>query len=118
MCGPSGQQLTKNLGVDNVLDYTQNWQAGAKNIDVVLDCVGQIKKKDCLDFLNKNGKFLTVGGMDVAKETVGQLQLLAQLFDAEKLNSTIDKTFEFDEMQAAHTYVDSGRKKGNVVVRI
>jgi NADPH:quinone reductase-like Zn-dependent oxidoreductase len=46
------------------------------------------------------------------------LALLSQLFDAGKLQAVIDKTFDFKDMQAAHAYVDSGRKKGNVVVRV
>lgn len=117
VCGPSGQKLAKSLGADEVLDYTQNWQNKVKNIDLIFDCVGKIKKKDCKNFLNKNGNFFTVGGMEVAKETKAQLELLAQLLEAGKLNPVIDKTFDFNDMQAAHAYVDSGRKKGNVVIR-
>lgn len=118
VCGPSSMDLAKSLGADEVLDYTQNWQNSAKNMDLVFDCVGKIKKKDCKLVLNKNGKFLTVGGLEVAKETTAQLNLLSTLYDANKLNAVVDKTFDFSDMQAAHAYVDSGRKKGNVVVRV
>jgi NADPH:quinone reductase-like Zn-dependent oxidoreductase len=56
--------------------------------------------------------------LDTARESKEQLALLAQLFDAGKLQPVIDKTFDFKDMQAAHAYVDSGRKKGNVVVQL
>lgn len=118
VCGPSGMDLAKSLGADEVLDYTQNWQNNAKNMDLVFDCVGKIKKKDCKEILNQRGKFLTVDSLDTARESKEQLALLAQLFDAGKLQPVIDKTFDFKDMQAAHAYVDSGRKKGNVVVRV
>jgi len=46
------------------------------------------------------------------------LNLLSELFEANKLNAVVDKTFDFSDMRAAHAYVDSGRKKGNVVVSV
>lgn len=118
VCGPSGIDLAKSLGADEVLDYTQNWQNNTKNMDLVFDCVGKIKKQDCKEILNQRGKFLTVDSLDTARESKEQLALLSQLFDAGKLQPVIDKTFDFNDMQAAHAYVDSGRKKGNVVVRV
>lgn len=118
VCGTSGMELTQSLGADVVLDYNKNWQSQAKNMDLVFDCVGKINKRDCSELLNQKGAFLTVGGLEVAKETKEQLEILSELFDAGKLQPVIDKTFDFKDMQAAHAYVDSGRKKGNVVVQV
>ena len=40
------------------------------------------------------------------------------MFDEGKLVATIDKTFDLNDIVEANRYVDSGRKKGSVVIRI
>ena len=47
-----------------------------------------------------------------------QLQLLKELFEKGALKAVIDKTFQMDEIIEAHRYVDTLRKKGNVVLKI
>ena len=46
------------------------------------------------------------------------MDFLKQLFDNKELNANIDKTYLLSEIIEAHRYVDTGRKKGNVVVRM
>ncbi|MCZ8286009.1 MAG: zinc-binding dehydrogenase [Bacteroidia bacterium] len=40
------------------------------------------------------------------------------LFDTGRYQAAIDKVFSLDDIVEAHRYVDSGRKKGNVVLKI
>jgi len=59
-----------------------------------------------------------VGGWEVATETIAQLQLLKDLFEQDAYHAVIDKVYNMEDVVAAHQYVDSGRKKGNVVLLI
>ncbi len=89
-----------------------------ESYDIIFNAVGKIKKKDWSPFLSKNGIFVSVGSLDYAAGTNEQLLFLKQLFDSNKLQAVIDRTYNFNEMVEAHRYVDTGRKKGNVVVRV
>ena len=46
------------------------------------------------------------------------LLYLKDLIEAEKLRIVIDRTFALDDIVEAHRLVDSGRKRGNVVVEV
>jgi NADPH:quinone reductase-like Zn-dependent oxidoreductase len=119
VCSAANHNLVKTLGALTVLDYQDaNWMNETKKYDLVFDAVGKISYKTARKMLKKKGKFLTVGGLDVAAETVEQLNLLAQLFESGLLDAVVDRVYPFDAMVEAHRYVDTGRKKGNVVVRL
>ena len=51
-----------------------------------------------------------------AAERLDDLQLLAQLASSGELKPAIDREYPMDQIVEAHRHVDSGRKKGNVVV--
>jgi NADPH:quinone reductase-like Zn-dependent oxidoreductase len=102
-----------------MLDYNnKDWMHHAEKYDLIFDAVGKISYKTCRNMLKPKGKFLTVGGLDVASETVQQLELLSKLFENGQLDPVLDKIYNFDAMKEAHRYVDTGRKKGNVVVQL
>nr|WP_276559900.1 zinc-binding dehydrogenase [Roseivirga pacifica] len=44
--------------------------------------------------------------------------ILKKLFEARELHANIGRTYTLEEIVEAHTYVNSERKKGNVVVKI
>lgn len=66
---------------------------------------------------DKNGSYVSVNA-GYASETIQQLELLKELFENGKYTAVIDKTIPMDKTAEAHRYVDTGRKKGNVVLRI
>ena len=84
--------------------------------DIVFDAVGKTKKKDAIGILKPKGKYLTVGGMDVARETVKQVEFLRKLFENGEIRANIDRVYPLEDVVEAHRYVDSERKKGNVVL--
>lgn len=119
VCSKNGEGLVKNLGIDNVIIYEEeNFTQNKNKYDIIFDAVGKTSKKKCINSLSKNGIFVTVGGLDVASETKEQLVLLKNLFEKNKLNAVIDKVYTLDDIVEAHRYVDTKRKKGNVVITV
>jgi NADPH:quinone reductase-like Zn-dependent oxidoreductase len=53
-----------------------------------------------------------------ASEDVDDLRLLAELTSADKFKPVIDRRYPFDQIVEAHRYVDTGRKRGSVVVTL
>lgn len=119
VCSERGVDLAKCLGSDEIVLYTQqDFRKLDTKFDIVFDAVGKTKKKDASKILKSNGKYLTVGGMDVAKERKEQVEFLGDLFDRGEIRANIDKVYPLQEIVEAHRYVDSERKKGNVVLKI
>lgn len=119
VCSEKGVELAKSLGSDEVVLYTQqDFRKLEEKFDIVFDAVGKTKKKDSYQILKPGGKYITVGGLDVAKELTSQVEFLKELFEKGSLHANIDKTYPLDHIAEAHRYVDSERKKGNIVLKI
>lgn len=117
--GTDGMKLSKLLGASKVYDYKSTNLGDIKgSFDVIFDAVGKISKDKVAHLLKEDGAYVSVDSLDVAKESAADLEQLAKMFDAGKLVATIDKTFDLDDIVEANRYVDSGRKKGSVVIRI
>ena len=67
--------------------------------------------------LTPNGKYVSVNGM-MAKVSKEDMLLLKMLTEEEKLKPVIDKTYPLEEISEAHTYVETGHKKGNVSITL
>lgn len=119
VCSTESKALMMSLGIENVIFYDkEDFTKKEEKYDVIFDAVGKITKKGCKHLLNTEGVFLTVGGLDYAKEKKEQLEFLRDLFEEGKYKATIDRVYSLDDIAEAHRYVDTGRKKGNVVVKI
>ncbi len=119
VCGPDGVELTKELGATTIYNYKETPIEKIEGaFDVVFDAVGKISRDAARHLIAKEGTYVTVAGFDVAEEGSQGLAELAEMYDSGNLVAIIDKTFDLDEIIEANRHVDSGRKKGSVVIRI
>lgn len=118
VCSSAGQRLVNELGVKNIILYDkEDFTRQTEKFDVIFDAVGKSNRKQCGKILNRNGIYKSVNSTN-ATETIQQLQLLKELFEKGLFKAVIDKFFDFNEIIEAHKYVDTGRKKGNVILKI
>jgi len=118
VCGSKGKELGQALGADNIILYDQeDFTKVSDKFDIILDAVGKINKKQCKTLLKPNGKLFTVEGTDISSERTEYLEFLRQLFENKNYNAIIDKVYPMEQVVEAHRYVDTGRKKGNVVLK-
>ncbi len=119
VCGENGVELLKSLGADHIVVYTkEDFTQNGETYDIIFDAVGKKPKNTCVGSLAGDGKYVTVGGLEVSSERKEQLMFLAELFDKGEYKAVIDKTYPLEDIVAAHRYVDQGKKQGNVVVTI
>jgi len=115
----SGAALCSQLGADQLIAYDhEDFTKSNQKYDIILDAVGKYTQKQCRQLLTKHGIYKTVGGMEYASEKPEQLALLTKIYQEGLLTAVIDKHYSLDQIEVAHRYVDTGRKKGNVVINI
>lgn len=139
VCSTANMAWVRALGASQVIDYTQeDFTQNGQTYHVIMDTVGTVPFSRCQASLRDGGRLLLVlaGLADMlhapwASLTSGKrviagpvsvraedLPLLAELATTGAFKAVIDRRYRFEQMVEAHRYVDSGRKKGNVVVML
>lgn len=133
-------ELARSLGASRVVDYTrEDFAAGPDaQYDVIVECVGNASFERVAHLLKPGGALLLVIANLRAMLTAGRnarrsglivdqrggdqgadlMRRVAALAEAGELRPVIDRTYPLDDIVEAHRYVDTGRKRGNVVVRV
>ncbi|WP_353813578.1 NAD(P)-dependent alcohol dehydrogenase [Agromyces sp. SYSU T00266] len=136
-------ELVRSLGAAQVVDYTREDFAAAApgdapRYDVIVECVGNAPFGRVAHLIRPGGALLLViadlagmigaalrprrrgilvnqAGGPMGAEGMARLTALAESGD---LRAVIDCTYDLDDIAEAHRYVDTGRKRGSVVVRM
>ena len=117
VCSTPNLKMVRSVGADHVIDYTrEDFTQSGDAYDYIFDAVGKTSKSHCKNMLKKDGVFLDTNGLGKIK--VADLLFLKDLIEKGKLNTVIDRSYPFEQIVEAHRYVDSGRKRGNVVISI
>jgi NADPH:quinone reductase-like Zn-dependent oxidoreductase len=117
VCSTANIELVISLGADRIIDYAkENVTQNGQIYDVVFDAVGKFSSSEGKSLLKENGIFLTV--QSTTSEEIENLITLKVLVEAGKLKAVIDRHYPLDQVADAHRYVETGRKKGNVVITV
>ncbi len=138
VCSGANRELVTSLGAERVIDYTaEDFTVGADRYDVIVDCVGNAPFDRVQHLLTSAGALLLVitdlpglllaplrrrrtGHLvtaDVGTPTAEDLAFLVDLAEAGAYRAVRDRTYALADIAEAHRYVDTGRKRGNVVLR-
>jgi NADPH:quinone reductase-like Zn-dependent oxidoreductase len=138
VCSAGNAELVTSLGADRVVDYrTEDFTAGPERYDVVFDAVGKSSFRLARRALAPTGVYLSTtglwnivlavvtrlrpgpkvrAGMSVRKHEA--LAYLRELLERDGLRIVVDREYTLEEIVEAHRYVETGHKRGNVVVTV
>jgi len=77
--------------------------------------IGKIRKTKAKGLLRKNGGYISTHSSPV-KEKQEYLDLISDLASKGEIRPVIDRRYTLAKIRDAHVYLESGRKRGNVVV--
>jgi len=130
--------MLRSIGADQVIDYTQEDFTERREIyDVIFDVVGKISFSRSNKSLKQDGTYLLANPvsqmfrglwtslrsdkkviMQTASGTIGDLIFLRGLIEEGKIRTVIDRSYPLEQTAEAHKYVETGQKKGNVVITV
>jgi NADPH:quinone reductase-like Zn-dependent oxidoreductase len=131
--------MLRSIGADQVIDYTQkDFTKSGETYDFILDVVGKSPFSGSTRSLKQTGRYLTANpgpsqmirgrwtSMTSSKKVIfgaaypktEDLVFLKELIEAGKLKAVIDRRYPLEQTAEAHRYVETGHKKGNVVVTV
>jgi NADPH:quinone reductase-like Zn-dependent oxidoreductase len=116
VCSTANLELVSSLGADSVVDYTQgDFPQGGETYDAILDAVGKLSSAQVRKALDRAGTYLNINRIS-GKLKSDDLTFLKGIIEQGKMRSVIDRCYRLEEIVEAHSYVDQGHKKGNVVL--
>ncbi len=144
VCSTRNVELVASLGAQNVIDYTKtDFLQMAETYDVIFDTISNTSYGKCKHLLREGGLYMSpvlnfpllvdmlytrffsskkakfdAAGLLKPQQLRGYLENISQLIIDGKLRVIIDKQYTLPEAVAAHRYVDTGRKRGNVVLTV
>lgn len=137
-------ELVESLGADEVIDYTaQDFTKLPREYDVIFDAVGKSSYARCRKLLKTGGIYLTTvpslpillqalwtplagktragivfTGLRKPPAMAKDVEFIAGLAAAGRYVPVIDKSYPLAEAAFAHAHVETGHKKGSVVISL
>ena len=139
VCSTANLGLVTSIGADKVIDYTkEDFVKNGKTYDIIFDAAGTTSFSHCKGSLNENGRLLMVlAGLPAmaqipwaaltsnkkvfagpAAESVQDFFVIKELAEAGAFKPVIDRYYPLEQIVEAHAYVDTGHKKGSVVITV
>ena len=139
VCSAANVDWVRALGAAHVIDYSkEDFTQNSETYDVIVDTVGTAPFSRSKHSLTEAGRLLLVlGGLPdmllipwvsltsrkkiiagPAAERAEDLRFLAGLAEAGKFTPVIGRRYPFEQIAEAHRYVDTGHKRGNVVITL
>ena len=139
VCSTANMELVRSLGASHVIDYTkEHFTQNGETYDVIVDTAGTAPFSRSKASLKESGRLLMIlaglpdmlripwVSMTSSKKVIAgpaagraeDLRFLAGLAEAGKFKPVIDRRYPFEQIAEAHRCVDTGRKKGNVVITL
>ena len=136
VCGTPRVEYVKALGADQVIDSTKtDFTKNGARYDLIFDILrkssfarvqnsltpkgiyllASFKTKQLLQMLQTRNKFPKVI-CALSNETPQDLRVLRELAEAGKLRAIIDRSFPLAQAADAHRYVETGEKRGSVII--
>ena len=142
VCSTANVDLVKSLGADYVIDYSiEDFTKTEKHYNIIFDAVGKSSFSRSVRSLTDNGVYLTtvptfsnllpilwtklIGkkkasfaatGLNATSKKIKDLVFMNELIEQGRFNPVIDRYYPLEKIREAHSYVEKGHKKGNVVI--
>jgi NADPH:quinone reductase-like Zn-dependent oxidoreductase len=131
--------MLRSIGADHVIDFTkEDFTKNGRTYDVILDTIDKSPFSGSLRSLNENGAYLNANpsvfdrirwrwsSKNSTKKVIpwtadysaANLLALKELIEAGKIKPVIDRVYPLEQIVEAHRYVETGQKKGNVVISL
>jgi NADPH:quinone reductase-like Zn-dependent oxidoreductase len=130
--------MLRSLGADHVVDYTQeDFTQNGEVYDVIFDVIGKVSFSSSKRSIKQDGTYLLANPagqmvrglwirmtsgkkviMQTSTGTIEQLIYLRELIETGKITTVIDRSYPLEQIAEAHRYVETGQKKGNVVITV
>ncbi len=142
VCSSKNAGLVRSLGADAVIDYQQeDFTQSVNPYDFIYDTVGKSSFQACRGILKQGGVYLSpvlqfpllfqvvktslfgdkkakfaATGTNSPDKLRNMLTEVLSIYQAGKLKTVIDRQFPLEKLGEAHRHINTGHKKGNIVI--